>query len=467
MSDLFFDTAFLSGCWEQNVRVSVDREGWITSARADAVPRGAQHVPGIALPGVPNVHSHAFQRAMAGLTERGSPGGDSFWSWRDRMYHFLRLLDPHDVEVIAAQLYSELLRHGFTAVTEFHYLRNDVDGHAYDDPVEMGRRILGAGERAGLGLTLLPVLYRASDFGGAPPEHEQRRFVSTVEELVGDVVVLGAVAGDDNARVGLGLHSLRAVPPSDLAVAVEAVRGIDETAPIHIHVAEQLREVEASVAWSGARPVEWLFDHAPVDERWCLVHATHIDDGEVDRIARSGAVVGLCPTTEANLGDGVFPLVRYLEAGGSWAIGTDSHVARSPVSELRMLEYGQRLTERARNVAAGIQHRSTGRALLDAAWSGGAQASGRSIGRLAPGYRADIVVLDADHPALVGRDGDDLLDSWVFSEDDTPVRDVFVGGRPVVQSGRHVAHREIGEAYAELVGRFGVDAPQLTIDFDE
>jgi formimidoylglutamate deiminase len=383
------------------------------------------------------------------------------------MYQFLRTLEPNDVEVIASQLYSELLRHGFTAVAEFHYLRNDVDGRPYDDPVEMGRRILMAGQRTGLGLTLLPVLYRASDFGGVPPEHEQRRFVSTVEELVGDVVVLDAMASSGNARVGLGLHSLRAVPPADLAVAVEAVRGIDETAPIHLHIAEQLREVEASVAWSGARPVEWLFDHAPVDERWCLVHATHLDDGETDQLARSGAVVGLCPTTEANLGDGVFPLSRYLEAGGSWAVGTDSHVGRSPVSELRMLEYGQRLSAHARNVAAGAQHRSTGRALLDAAWSGGAQACGRAIGRLEPGYRADIVVLDADHPSLVGRDGDDILDSWIFSEDDTPVRDVFVGGRPVVQCGRHASHSEIGAAYAEVVQRLGVDAPQLTIDFDE
>ena len=467
MSDLFFDTAFLSGSWEQNVRISVDKVGWITSARPDAVPRGAQHVPGIAVPGVPNVHSHAFQRAMAGLTERGSPGGDSFWSWRDRMYQFLRTLDPNDVEAIAAQLYSELLRHGFTAVAEFHYLRNDVDGNRYDDPVEMGRRILTAAERTGLGLTLLPVLYRASDFGGAPPEHEQRRFVATVEELVGDVVVLDAMATGGNARVGLALHSLRAVPQQDLAVAVEAVRGIDESAPIHIHIAEQLREVEASVAWSGARPVEWLFDHAPVDERWCLVHATHLDDRETDQIARSRAVVGLCPTTEANLGDGIFPLSRYLEAGGSWAVGTDSHVGRSPVSELRMLEYGQRLTSRARNVAAGIQHRSTGRALLEAAWTGGAQACGRAIGRLEPGYRADIVVLDSDHPSIVGRDGDEILDSWIFSEDDTPVRDVFVGGNPVVQGGRHVSRREIGVAYAELAQRLGVDAPQLTIDFDD
>lgn len=467
MSDLFFDTAFLSGSWEQNVRISVDPQGWITSVRGDATPRGAQHVPGIAVPGVPNVHSHAFQRAMAGLTERGSPGGDSFWSWRDRMYHFLRSLDPNDVEVIAAQLYSELLRHGFTAVAEFHYLRNDVDGKTYEDPVEMGRRILRAGERTGLGVTLLPVLYCASDFGGSPPEHEQRRFVSTVEELVGDVVVLDAATDGVSARVGLALHSLRAVPPAELAVAVEAVRGIDATAPIHIHVAEQLREVEASVAWSGARPVEWLLGNAPVDERWCLVHATRVDDGEVRGMAASGCVVALCPTTEANLGDGVFPLASYLGAGGSWAVGTDSHVGRSPVSELRMLEYGQRLTNRVRNVAAGSQARSTGRALLDAAWAGGAQACGRAIGRLEAGYRADMVVLDADHPALVGREGDDVLDSWVFSEDDTPVRDVFVGGRAAVRDGRHTAQQEIGASYAEVVSRFGVETPQLTIDFEE
>lgn len=467
MPDLFFDTAFLSGNWARDVRVSIDPGGAITAVQEDARPQGAQHVPGVAVPGVPNVHSHAFQRGMAGLTERGSPTGDSFWSWRERMYSFLRALGPEDVQAIAAQLYVELLRHGFTAVAEFHYLRNDVDGRAYDDPVEMGRRVIAAAEAAGLGMTLLPVAYRTADFGGTSATHEQRRFIASVEDLIGDIAVLGAGAVPGSVRVGLALHSLRAVPATELAVAVQAARDMDPGLPIHIHVAEQLREVKACQAWAGARPVEWLLDHAPVDASWCLIHATHVTDEEVAAIANSGAVVGLCPTTEANLGDGIFPLAAYIEAGGAWAVGTDSHVSRSPVAELRMLEYGQRLSTMTRNVAAGSQPRSSGRSLLEAAWSGGAVACGRRVGRIASGYRADIVVLDPDHPSLAGREGDDLLDAWIFSGEETPVRDVAVGGRWVVRDGRHTAAEPIAEAYREVARRTGDTTPQLTIDFDE
>lgn len=467
MSDLFFDKAFLSGSWESHVRVRVDPAGFIGSVEADASPRGAERPAGVAVPGIPNLHSHAFQRAMAGLTERGSPSGDTFWSWRERMYGFLRSLSPDDVEAIAAQLYMDLLRHGFTAVAEFHYLRNDPHGHTYDDPVEMGRRILSAAQRTGIGLTLLPVLYRASDFGGVAPTEDQRRFTASVEDLVGDVVVLGAAAESPDQRVGLALHSLRAVPPADVAVAVEALRGIDADAPIHIHVAEQLREVEACLAWSGARPVQWLLDNAPVDDRWALIHATHVDDEEITRLATSGATAGLCPTTEANLGDGVFPLKGYLGRKGSWGVGTDSHVGRSPVGELRTLEYGQRLTLLGRNVAAGPHHRSTGRVLLESACDGGARACGRAIGRIEPGARADFVMLDPDHPALVGRAGDDLLDSWIFSCDDTPVREVMVGGRWVVREGRHVRQDEITARYAATVQQLAAETPQLTIAFEE
>lgn len=467
MPDLFFDSAFLSGNWERDVRIAVDAGGWITSVRTETTPQGARHVPGVAVPGVPNVHSHAFQRAMAGLTERGSPTGDTFWTWRERMYGFLEKLDPPAVEAIAARLYTELVRHGFTSIAEFHYLRNDPTGRPYDDPVEMGRRILSAGETAGVGLTILPTLYRASDFGGQPPLAGQKRFTASVEELVGDVAVLGAGAAAGTVRVGLALHSLRAVTPADLSVAVDAARAMDPEIPIHIHVAEQTREVDACLAWSGARPVEWLLDHAPVDSSWCLIHATHVDSTEVRGIARTGAVVGLCPTTEANLGDGLFPYAEYRDAGGAWAIGTDSHVGRSPVGEVRMLEYAQRLATRTRNVAAGPKARSTGRVLLDHAWSGGARACGRRIGRLAPGYRGDIVVLDPSHASLVGRSGDDLLDSWVFSGDDSPVSDVLVGGTHVVRDGRHVREGAVAEAYALVARALGADTPQLALELED
>jgi len=467
MSDLFFDTAFLSGSWAHDVRITVDTGGWITAVVSDTTPQGAIHVPGIAVPGVPNVHSHVFQRAMAGLTERGSPGGDSFWTWRDRMYGFLRTLDPDAVEAIAGQLFAELLRHGFTSVAEFHYLRNDVDGRPYADPVEMARRILAAGEVTGMGVTMLPTLYRTADFGGISASSEQGRFTASVEELVGDIAVLGAGAPAGTVRVGLALHSLRAVPPEALSVAVDVARDMDPTLPIHIHVAEQQKEVERCLAWSGARPIEWLMDNAPVDRHWCLIHATHANAEEVEAMAGSGAVVGLCPTTEANLGDGVFPLEEYAMARGSWAIGTDSHIGRSPVGELRMLEYGQRLTSQRRNVAAGTHDRSSGRVLLEAAWAGGAAACGRRIGQLAPGFRGDVVVLDPDNPALVGRSEDDVLDSWIFSGDDTPVRDVIVGGRRVVSDGRHVGASDLAASYRATASALAGDGPQLALALEE
>lgn len=464
MTDLFFDTALLPSGWARSVRMTVDDSGAIAAIESDGSPDGAHRLSGVAVPGVPNVHSHAFQRAMAGLTERGSTTGDTFWTWRERMYGFLRRLDPDAVGRVAAQLFVELLEGGFTSVAEFHYLRNDPQGDPYDDPVEMARRILGAAERCGIGITMLPTLYRSSNFGGVPPTEGQWRFVSTVDELLSDISVLSAGAASASVRVGLGLHSLRAVGPDELAAAVHGARALDSSLPIHIHVAEQLREVEASLAWSGARPVAWLLDHASVDAGWCLVHATHLDAGEIGDLAGSGAVVGLCPTTEANLGDGIFPLSEYQQEGGRWAVGTDSHVGRGVVGELRLLEYGQRLSRRARNVVAGPGDRSTGRALLDAAWAGGAAACGRRIGRLAEGFRADMVVLDGDHPALAGREEDDLLDAWIFSGDDNPVTDVLVGGRHVVRDGRHLLAEETAAAYRPLARALRADSAQIKLD---
>ncbi len=452
MTHLFFESALLPGGWARDVRLSIGPDGSIARGVEGARARSSERTEGIALPGVPNLHSHAFQRAMAGLTERGSAAPGGFWSWRERMYAFLQALSPGDVEAIAAQLYVEMLRHGFTAVTEFHYLRNDPRGRPYDDPVETGKRLLAAAEAVGMGITLLPALYRAGGFGGEPAADGQRRFTASPEEILGDVAVLGALAGP-SARVGLALHSLRAVGPADLAVAVEALRSFDPEAPIHIHVAEQEREVEECLAWSGARPVAWLLDHAPVDERWCLVHTTHVVAEELRGVADSGAVVGLCPTTEANLGDGVFPFAEYAEAEGRWGVGTDSHVSVSPAAELRLLEYGQRLTRRARNVAAGPHERSTGRTLLEEACRGGAAACGRPVGALARGFRADLVVLNPDHAALVGRSGDEVIDSWLFSGEDTPVRDVMVGGRWVVRDGRHPAEEETLAAYRTVAER--------------
>ena len=454
MADLFFSDVLLPEGWATSVRLSTGVDGSIESVTAGGDPDGCELVTGIAVPGVPNLHSHAFQRAMAGLTERGSKRGDSFWGWRERMYAFLERLDPDDVEAIAAQLQIELLRHGYTCVAEFHYLRNAPDGGPYSDPVEMARRIAAAADSTGIGLTLLPVVYRSGDFAGVPPTHGQQRFVTSVEELLGDIAILQKAMEEDPARrVGMALHSLRAVPPDQLDLAVSELRAADDAAPIHIHVAEQLREVEACVAATGARPVEWLLAHAPVDERWCAIHATHMTVEETRTLAASGAVAGLCPTTEANLGDGIFPLAGYAANHGAWGIGTDSHVSVSPVADLRMLEYGQRLSTRERNVAAGPANRSTGRALLEGAWAGGAQACGQKVGSISVGARADIVVLDGEHPSLGGRQGDDLLDSWIFSGEQTPVRDVMVGGTWVVRDGRHDREERVATRYRAVAER--------------
>ena len=454
MPDLLFDLALLPGGWARDVRAEVSAGGDFGEIVPGGDPAGTRRVAGAVVPGIPNVHSHAFQRAMAGLTECGSTAEYGFRSWREQMYAFLARLSPDDVQVVASQLYAEMLRHGYTAVAEFHYLRNDPHGRPYSAPHEMALRLHDAAAATGIGLTLLPTLYRVADFGADAPLEEQRRFVATVDEILADRDTLRrALAGDGNRRVGLALHSLRAVPAGDLTEAVDALSATDPTAPIHIHLAEQVTEVRACLSWSGASPVEWLLDHAPVDARWCAVHATHMTGEETRALAASGAVAGLCPTTEANLGDGVFPLASYLVAGGRWGVGSDSHVSVSPAADLRMLEYSQRLTMHERNVAGGRETHSTGRALLEGAWAGGAQASGRRLGAIRRGFRADVVVLDTDHPALVGRDDDQLLDAWIFSGEDTPVRDVMVGGDWVVEDGRHRGQEEIAAAYRAVARR--------------
>lgn len=447
---LFTPQGWLSPGW-----LSVDGNGGITACQGEPIENEeAERVRGHAIPGLPNLHSHAFQRAMAGLTERAGGGEDSFWSWREVMYGFVARLTPDDVEAIAAQLYIEMLKAGYTAVGEFHYLHHAPDGGAYADVAETSERVVAAAARAGIGMTMLPVLYMSGGFGGAPAGEGQRRFVNDVERFLSIVRALhDRHGGDPNFSLGIAPHSLRAVPSESLAEVMAGLDGIDSSAPIHIHIAEQVREVEDCVAWSGARPVQWLFDNATVDERWCLVHATHMTPEETDALALSGAIAGLCPTTEANLGDGIFPLRVFLDAGGRFGVGSDSHVSISPVEELRWLEYGQRLTHLARNVAADDADPSTGAALYGRALAGGALALARPIGVLAPGNRADIVVLNADHPAMVGRSGDAALDSYIFNGNTSPVRDVMVGGNWVVRDGHHAAEDAAARAFADAVGR--------------
>jgi formimidoylglutamate deiminase len=450
---LFAARALLPDGWASDVLLEIDATGTLTGVLPAASAGAAERAAGPVLPGMPNLHSHAFQRAMAGLAERrGAAGRDSFWTWRETMYRFVARIEPDDAEAIAALLYVELLEAGYTSVAEFQYVHNARGGAPYADPAEMSRAHVRAARAAGIALTLLPVLYAHGGFGGAPLGPAQARFAGTPESLL-DIVRRLRAEADPDLRIGAAAHSLRAVTPDELAALVAGITALDPTAPIHVHTAEQVKEVDDCRAWSGQAPVAWLLDHAAPDERWCLVHCTHLEDGELARLAASGAVVGLCPTTEANLGDGIFRALEFASAGGRWGIGSDSHVSRDPAEELRLLEYAQRLTRRERNVLASPERASVGGTLWDAAARGGAQALGRSAGVLAPGARADFVVLDGNHVDLAGREGDATLGALVFGGGRGVVHDVMVGGRWVVREGRHPAREEVAARYRKRVER--------------
>jgi formiminoglutamate deiminase len=449
MRRLILDHALLADGWARNVGLDIEG-GTITAVQPEASADGRERVAGIALPGLPNLHSHTFQRGMAGLAEARGPEGDSFWTWRQVMYRFLGSLTPDDVEAIAAFAMMEMLEGGFTALAEFHYLHHDAEGRPYAHISELSGRIAAAAQETGMGLTLLPVFYAQGGFGGAAPTEGQRRFVNGVESY--GRLLEGArqsVAVLDDAVVGIAPHSLRAVTPESLSEVI-ALAG---EGPVHIHIAEQVKEVEDCVAWSGQRPVSWLLDHAPVDDRWCLIHATHLDPQEVRGIAMSGAVAGLCPITEANLGDGIFEGVDHLAAGGRFGVGSDSNIEISAPGELKQFEYSQRLKHRARNVLAEREGQSTGRSLYEKALSGGAQALGRRIGAIAEGYRADLVVLDGEHADLAAISGDRWIDSYVFVAGKAAIDAVFVAGRPVVRSGRHLNRDTIHARYARAMAR--------------
>lgn len=427
--------ALTAAGWRENVWIRVAEDGSIShvSGVNTAQDLSAAVAVDLLLPGVVNLHSHAFQRDMAGLTEVASGKGDNFWSWRQVMYQYLATLQPEDVYRIARQLYADMLKAGYTSVAEFHYLHHDVMGEAYSNASEMSLQIIQAARDTGIALTLLPVLYGYSNFGGKLPESGQRRFVHRVDsylKLLGD---LNSYVDKDNIVIGVAFHSLRAVTPEMITDVMAALPALGMGAcPVHIHIAEQQKEVEACLAWSGQRPVAWLLDHVDVDGRWCLVHATHMDAEETTRLAVSGAVAGLCPTTEANLGDGIFPAREYGADRGKWGIGSDSHVSVSPWEELRLLEYGQRLHYRERCVLSD-EGKSVGRSLFDGAVLGGAAASGRKSGAIAEGYKADLQgFIFSDGSLLSRRHGDSMLDTLVFATPEVWPSYVWVNGRQVV-----------------------------------
>ena len=459
-ADLWCPLCLLPSGWAEGVLLKLDDAGTIRRIEAGAPAAGHTQLPGAVIPGMPNLHSHAFQRAMAGLTERsGGEERSDFWSWRRTMYSFVGRLTPEQVEAIAAHLYVEMLKAGYTGVAEFHYLHNRPDGGRYGDTAELARRVAAGAEAAGIRLTLLPVLYREGGFGGGPLAPAQQRFRLEIDEWAGVISALSGASPTQTA--GAAVHSLRAVLPADMADALAAYDAISHKGPVHIHIAEQEREVAECLAWSGLRPVEWLLDGVPVGSRWTLVHATHMTEDETRRAAASGAVAGLCPTTEANLGDGIFDLPGWLAATGAFGVGSDSNVSLDPREELRWLEYTQRLILKRRLVAgdaapagaagAAESPLSLGAALWLGAAAGGAQALGQPCGALAEGGAADLLVLDPDHPTLAAHGPDTLLDAWVFTNAGSALREVWIAGRRVVEAGRHPGEEAIRARYRETM----------------
>ena len=450
MAVYFAEKALLPQGWASKVKLTISAQGFITAIETDAEPSAdCLRLKGFLVPGMPNLHSHAFQRAMAGLTEVAGHPADSFWTWRDLMYRLVDKITPPQLETIASYLYIEMLKAGYTSVAEFHYLHHDRGGQAYRQPAEMALRIASAAKNVGIGLTLLPVFYAWSGFGAKPALDGQSRFIHTTEGYLTLIETLQSALRDEPMqRLGLCFHSLRAVTPEQMHTVLEASR---QPQPVHIHIAEQQKEVEDCQAWSGLRPVEWLYHNMPVDAHWCLVHATHLTKQEILQIAGSRAVAGLCLTTEANLGDGFFPGVDYLAEGGRWGIGSDSHISVSVSEDLRWFEYGQRLIHRRRNLLQNAAEPYVGNVLYQQALQGGRQALGQNIGELAVGARADWLELDGEDPFLAQAGDKERLNRWLFACAVNPIKNVMTGGQWVIRDGRHAGDDVISARFREVL----------------
>ena len=445
MKRIIFEKAFFQGGWAENVLLQIDGNGLIENIETNYNGQ-EKKISGYALPGINNIHSHAFQRAMAGLAEYSSGGTDSFWTWRDIMYRFAKNISATDLKAIAAQLYLEMLKGGFISVSEFHYLHNAPEG-----AMEMSRAIMNAANDIGIGLCHLPVLYMSSGFGGKPLTDGQKRFSLSTEEYIKLLIQLNKKMNDDNNQhLGIAFHSLRAVPEEALKYIVE---NNPTSGPLHIHISEQVAEVNYSIAFSGKRPIEWLFENAPFNEQWCLIHATQLNDQEIKMITKSGAVVGLCPTTEANLGDGLFPLKTFLDGDGHIGIGSDSHISVSIVEELRLLEYGQRLSKQQRNIATSKEEVHTGTNLYQQALKGGAKASGFNNGEIKIGKRADIIVLDRDAATLLGTPDNHIIDRFIFRGNQNSIEHVFVAGEQVIKNHRHLCEARVYQEFKIVMDR--------------
>ena len=440
---LFAKQALLPSGWTSNVRLHWSDDGNLSQIETAVTADPYERQCGYVSPGMTNLHSHAFQRAMAGMTEVAGEGPDSFWTWRDLMYRYALAISPEQMQAIAAQLYSECLRHGYTSVCEFHYVHRAPNGAFYSDIAETARQVIAGAQQTGIGITMLPVLYSYADFKQLSLREDQRRFNTNVEQILR---IIESLENQRNAQTEIGVapHSLRAASTDQIR---DVVAGLAAGRPIHIHIAEQMREVNACLAATGKRPVELLFDTQTVDARWCLVHATHLSAHEVASMAASQSVAGICTSTEGNLGDGFFELPDYIAAQGRFGIGTDSHASQSVVEEIRWLEYGQRLKMQGRNIASVKGQRRVADFLWQQCLLGGAQASGRAVGALEVGKRADMIIFDDQHPNLQCSSVDDVLSSVVFTGNDNLIRDVFVGGQCAVENGKHRNQAEINANY--------------------
>lgn len=459
---LYAENILLADGWATKKTLTIEL-GVITGIESGLI-EGAEIAQGAIIPGMINCHSHAFQRAFAGFSEQGSEGQDSFWTWRQVMYQFLAKLTDCDAKIIAKQLYIEMLKMGYTRVAEFHYLHHDITGDTYSENrdgngkgvglARMAEAIFQAAEEASIGLTLLPVLYQYSGFGEQKPNAGQKRFINSTaqfNQLVTDCFALSRKYS--NTNVGIAPHSLRAVDKTSLTQAVAHVRSLDDNAPVHIHISEQQKEVDDCLAHYGKRPVQWLLDNIEVDKHWCFIHATHIDAKERQGMIAKQAIAGICPTTEANLGDGIFPTTEFLAEKGTLAIGSDSHISVNPIEELRWLEYAQRLIKQQRAILATSEQPSVGQNLWQQAAQGGAQSTNSNTGFLAVGKQADLLVLDKVKTGLFAYTDQHLLDSVVFASQQNPIADVMVNGAWVIRNQQHVAQHESAENFSQLLMR--------------
>ncbi len=447
----YFTDVLTAQGWRQNVSAILDDNGFFTSLKSDDNPHDLPSIDGYVIPGGTNLHCHAFQRAMAGLGEVRGNSADSFWSWREVMYKFVAIIDPDDLAAIAARLYVDFLKGGFTCVGEFHYLHHSPDGSTYDTPVQMSLAIMAAAEISGIALTHLPVFYAHSGFGGAAPNQGQKRFVHSLDEYARLLQNLKDHCPSSLNNIGIAPHSLRAVTRQELDTLAGFRKDLVPGGPMHIHIAEQLKEVEDCVAHCGARPVEWLLDNADVDDSWCFIHATHMTPDETRNLATSGAIAGLCPMTEANLGDGIFPAQEFQAAGGKFGIGTDSNIRTNVAEELQMLEYSQRLSKKRRNILADKDNPNVGDSLYQQACRGGATALAQPAGVIDIHKRADFVVLDAQLDGVPRRANARYMDFWLFGANDRRPKDVYVAGQQLIANGRHKAEAAIERDYRRVM----------------